>query len=474
MQSTSLLQMRHLSRMEAAQWEALLRTVEQGINWGQRGLNAYKAGKRLYSDIAAELPDFGNTTMAIQGPHLRGSVWTGATSQKKLLGNGEVDFTSLAAEDSLLVRTDKRVKNRRGRFATIHDGHGWDPYVNDNRPFIEKLIMPIVNIMGKVIRTSRWEAQSGQTKHFYFPIDTVQDIISYMKIPYTAQITSVPTPIPGEAGTAGVANDIEGRTFRSALLDQGQVRVHKLQHRFLIKNISNYTVKLNIKEWTAKKDGSSQQSVENLHYQEIENDSFGPSTNLAIDGLALWGTTTTVQPRVNTVNRGIGQSGSPIYPFWEMDKHSRVWLPPGALIEYHLNGNIKHLRQSDVEQWQTNYINQGALPIEYIKGLSRTVTFTLTGQLVDCYREKLNDATSPANENNCEAKEITTGWAECTMTQESNVAVSNPYKVNTPQVTAVFGDSGGLLPYYWSRPEQPNVRRMNVTNYDGEVYNNDN
>lgn len=423
-----------------------MKYAQLGLRLAPLAYAGYRGMSNLFSAVITGSGDTGSYSRK----RLRGSDSTSSTRYTS--ASGITSFSADTSEDQLSVRTNKHVRENRGRFVSIVDGKGWNPYCKDYRSMIYRVMFPIASVMGKVVQNEGMSAVAGVTTTYYLPnpTDRLADLLKYQELPnnFQAQEGDSTHTAPG-VGQASQRN----RSLAASNQDPGHTRVVKLMHRILMKNTTNRVVYIRIKQWVATKLGTANESISNLHADELKMDDLGHVSRTQIASTAIWGLTGISVPSSNQYERGIGRFESPIYNFWKVRKQSYVVLPPGAILEYHWHGLCKKIKKSLMKA----YSDRGG--IIAVPGVTQDISFEVSGQLVTA------STNTPAGTNATEAGQIAPGSGQMQYAMESYVACCNAYKTHAQQTMRIHTITG-QHPNYWPQITDTHQNKINPTDQE--------
>lgn len=336
----------------------------------------------------------------------------------------------------LMVKTDKKVRQKTGRHVMIYDLNGWDLSMFDKRSLIMRLLNPFSCVVGHVVRGKTLAVTAGNSATDFYDSDTVSDINDYKNLIPRMNV---------KAGNAtqtqpGIGDGVNPQLW-NAPYDEGIINFHRLQHRFIWKNVSTNTVIVVIKEWVCKKSCQQLQSVKNLWKNEIAQNQLNVAAAgdiLNVPG-ACWGLTRLAQPDPDTFERQVGQSGSPIYDSWRQAHYTRIVLPPGQYFEYHLVSPGRGISTSALYEMTVPLLIAGCTTdpknMTYAKGISTCISVTITGQMTSALNLAVNTAYDPY--------QLSGGSGLLSYSKESHVCVYGQYKEHNIQLPYLFSPNSG-------------------------------
>lgn len=360
---------------------------------------------------------------------------------------GSVEYTMPANEDLLTVSTRKRVKAKSGRHMVIQDGKGWNPYIKDTRPYIQKIMNPLYTIMGHEFKSASIVADVAQG-FGYHVTEKISNIEKFFDMPNSYGIKGTDASNTA-AGLGFPWNDYHN--LNTAVYDPAKLHCKRIQHRMLIKNPTNHTAIIFLSEWVAKRDSNDGQSVQNLFVDEIEMNNLNTTALAALSTVNPFAISNcvTTSGQGGDYGRGIGGPRSPIYDYWNRSKTSKIILPPGQFVEYMWYGNFRSMKRAILTNMQE-------LGITNVKGVTKTLTLRVMGQMVD----------------EASTHRIGPGDIKITYEMESAVAVYGGYKSYTPQVMRQH-NSLDVENGYWPIIATADQRKINPTTNAGVGYQTD-
>ena len=372
-----------------------------------------------------------------------------------------------ANEAQMIVKSDKKIKQKSGRHVTIFDGPGWDLSMTDKRSQIYRIMNPFCAVVGHVINQRSLSVTSGYTTNTFIDSDTVVDLATYMNLPLTMRVQDVATQTQNQPQLGPIAPSLW-----TAYYDTGAVHFHRLQHRWLIKNISTHTVILIMKEWGCKRDGLVQHSVEKLWEQELKMNLLNATASTAIVGQSIWGLRELDDPDEVTYERGVGQAGSPIYEYWYQKHFTRIVIPPGQFFEYHQITDVHPVAMQTLTMLQGDNAVPATTKFIYKKGFSSCITFSLTGQLVSASgAQDVGEPNPPGtNTTNYKFSELSGGSAQLTLSKESHVCVYGSLKEHDIQLPFLYERQAGSGTGYWADIIEEQQVNVNPRVNEREVY----
>lgn len=288
-------------------------------------------------------------------------------------------------QDQVLVVAKERITIKRNQTPTV--GPYWPTNTpKDKRSLIYRLFMPFFSFSGTQeytgeFKVSGWDAGTDYGAGFsttsYLTLDDVSTLGKHLDI-----LRACYQPVAGvdDTNTGGdfTGYSSDGHQLQASAegaKQYGKLHYKRNLHRVSLKNTSNHTTTIWVKEWVCKRDCLEANNVPNLFDKEV--DAKAPLTRevTAVGAVNLWTCTNAYVPKVTDYARKPGAPKSPIFLYWSLKGTRKVVLPGGASIILVYKTSTAPLDNTLIQELQL-------ASLTYMKGRSTILSFTLEPQFV--------------------------------------------------------------------------------------------